>query len=273
MKKRFTPQASETLPFDFHGNAVRVVLHGGIPWFIAKDVCRILEIENSRDAVSRLDDDEKDGVNLPDAIGRIQTMTCISESGLYLLIFSSRKPRAKRFRRWVTSEVLPSIREIGEYRLKKSKEEVPRRFRSIRPSVRAQLLNNAVQAVKLNGADYKDIKTMFLEFCDLVAPQSWEDTSPALGQEEDHTGPMTTESLFSRWATASIVHAEGQGISVSQSYTSFKLWFNKRYQGKVPRLSEFGEWMKDNFHYSRSDTPQFKGIMLQDPGRKPRYKK
>lgn len=271
MKKRFIPQASETLPFDFHGNAVRVVLRGDDPWFVVKDVCRILEIENSRDVISRLDNDEKNTVGIQKRGN--PNMNIVSESGLYALIFTSRKPEAKNFRKWVTSEVLPSIRKTGEYCLKKTKEEIPRRFRSIRPSVRAQLLNNAVQAVKLNGADYKDIKTMFLEFCDLVAPQSWEDTSPALGQEEDHTGPMTTESLFSRWATASIVHAEGQGISVSQSYTSFKLWFNKRYQGKVPRLSEFGEWMKDNFHYSRSDTPQFKGIMLQDPGRKPRYKR
>lgn len=85
------------------------------PWFVAKDVCQILGIANHKDAVSRLDDDERDGVGITDPIGRQQTVTAVSESGLYALIFQSRKPEARKFRKWVTSEVLPSIRKTGMY--------------------------------------------------------------------------------------------------------------------------------------------------------------
>lgn len=82
----------------------------GNPWWVLADVCKALEIGNSRMAACGLDDDEKDGVSITDSIGRMQTVTAINESGLYSLILKSRKPSAKRFKKWVTSEVLPSIR-------------------------------------------------------------------------------------------------------------------------------------------------------------------
>jgi anti-repressor protein len=95
---------------------VRVVIdkHGN-PWWVAKDVCEALGIDNSRQALSRLADDEKDDVILNDAIGRPQNTAVVNESGLYALIFNSRKPEAKAFQKWVTSEVLPSIRKTGSY--------------------------------------------------------------------------------------------------------------------------------------------------------------
>lgn len=89
------------------------------PWFVAKDVCQVLGIEKYRDAVSRLDEDERESV-LVDTLGGIQKMTAVSESGLYSLIFQSRKAEARKFRKWVTSEVLPSIRKKGYYGVKKS---------------------------------------------------------------------------------------------------------------------------------------------------------
>lgn len=92
----------------------------GEPWFVAKDICQVLGIANHKDAVSRLDEDERDGVGITDPIGRQQTVTVVSESGLYALIFQSRKPEARKFRKWVTSEVLPSIRKKGYYGMKKS---------------------------------------------------------------------------------------------------------------------------------------------------------
>ena len=98
---------------------VRFVIIAGIIWFVAADVCRILDLKNHRDAVSRLDDDEKDYVEITDAIGRNRKTLVVNESGLYALIFMSRKPRAKKFRKWVTSEVLPQIRKYGYYTLKK----------------------------------------------------------------------------------------------------------------------------------------------------------
>jgi prophage antirepressor-like protein len=81
---------------------------------VAKDVCEVLGIANARDALQRLDDDEK-GVATTDTLGGKQTLATVYESGLYALIFTSRKEEAKAFRKWVTSEVLPAIRKTGAY--------------------------------------------------------------------------------------------------------------------------------------------------------------
>lgn len=86
----------------------------GQAWFVAGDVCKALGIRNVSDALSRLDDDEK-GVGNTDTLGGIQQVATVNESGLYTLIFRSRKEGAKRFKKWVTSHVLPSIRKHGGY--------------------------------------------------------------------------------------------------------------------------------------------------------------
>lgn len=96
------------------GQSVRVIDRAGEPWFVAADVCQALDVQNSRDAISRLDEDEKDVV-LTDTLGGGQLTNVVSESGLYSLIMGSRKPEAKPFRRWVTHEVLPAIRKNGRY--------------------------------------------------------------------------------------------------------------------------------------------------------------
>ncbi|MGX1096533.1 BRO-N domain-containing protein [Amorphus sp. MBR-141] len=107
--------ARGVVPFDFDGQAVRTVpSDSGEPWFVLADVCRILEISKHRDAAARLDPDERGSV-VVDTLGGPQNVTIINESGLYSLILTSRKPEAKRFKRWVTSEVLPTIRKTGAY--------------------------------------------------------------------------------------------------------------------------------------------------------------
>lgn len=112
------------IPFTYNTKQVRVIEKDGEPWFVAKDVCDILEISNGRDAVSRLDDDEKDAVGITDAIGREQQTTIISESGVYALVFTSRKPEAEQFKRWIRKEVLPSIRKHGAYMTPETIEKV-----------------------------------------------------------------------------------------------------------------------------------------------------
>lgn len=97
---------------------VRTVMQDGEPWFAAADVCKILDIADVKQAIERLDDDERGWYIVPSPGGQ-QTMNCVSESGLYHLIFTSRKEEAKIFRRWVTQEVLPSIRKTGQYSIKK----------------------------------------------------------------------------------------------------------------------------------------------------------
>lgn len=103
--------------FNFGDYQVRTVIKEGEPWFVAKDVCSVLELTNNREAISRLDEDEK-GVNTFYTLGGNQNLTIINESGLYSLILTSRKPEAKAFKKWVTSEVLPSIRKQGKYEVK-----------------------------------------------------------------------------------------------------------------------------------------------------------
>ena len=94
---------------------VRVVMRNNEPWFVGKDVCRVLEITNHHDALKRLDSDEKDGVDITDPIGRPQKVNVINEFGLYSLILGSRKPEARAFKRWITHDILPSIRKTGQY--------------------------------------------------------------------------------------------------------------------------------------------------------------
>ena len=106
---------SNIVAFDFESHDVRILVgQDGEPQFVSADVCNALSIRNSRDAIARLDDDEK-GVAITDTPGGKQELAVINESGLYQLILTSRKPEAKRFKRWVTHEVLPSIRKTGSY--------------------------------------------------------------------------------------------------------------------------------------------------------------
>ena len=100
-------------PFDFEGRQVRIVTDAqGEPWFVAADVLSTISLD--RKALERLDDDEK-GVNSIHTPGGVQEMTTVNEPGLYALVLGSRKAEAKRFKRWVTHEVLPAIRKTGSY--------------------------------------------------------------------------------------------------------------------------------------------------------------
>jgi len=100
-------------PFDFEGRQVRIVTDAqGEPWFVAADVLTTISLD--RKALERLDDDEK-GVNSIHTPGGVQEMTTVNEPGLYALVLGSRKAEAKRFKRWVTHEVLPAIRKTGSF--------------------------------------------------------------------------------------------------------------------------------------------------------------
>ena len=113
----FDEKSNPITLFNFNRIDVRVITKENEPWFVLNDVCKILELENSRNVTARLDNDEKDYVHIMDAIGRERETTIINESGLYSLIIRSRKSEAKHFKKWVTSEVLPSIRKTGGYLL------------------------------------------------------------------------------------------------------------------------------------------------------------
>lgn len=105
---------SNIVPFDYHGQQVRVTGTKENPLWVLADVCKVLDISNPRNVSARLEDDEK-GVRQIDTLGGKQKVSVVTESGLYAVILRSDKPEAKPFRKWITSEVLPSIRKTGSY--------------------------------------------------------------------------------------------------------------------------------------------------------------
>lgn len=109
-------EAGTSLPteYTFSGTQIRTFVLNGIPYFVATDVCCCLSISNNRDALCCLEEDEKLMSVVPTS-GQRRSLWLVNESGLYHLIFQSRKPEAKTFRKWVTSEVLPELRRSGSY--------------------------------------------------------------------------------------------------------------------------------------------------------------
>ncbi|OMF21872.1 BRO family protein [Paenibacillus sp. FSL H8-0259] len=104
-----------TKVFTYESAEVRTVTVKGEPWFVAKDVCAVLDVGNPSQALTRLDDDERNTIILNEGIRGNPNVTIVSESGLYSLILGSRKPEARAFKRWITHEVIPSIRKTGMY--------------------------------------------------------------------------------------------------------------------------------------------------------------
>lgn len=105
--------------FKFENQEVRFVGTAENPWWVAADICTILELDNVSQALTRLDEDEKGYIILNDPLGNEKNYRTVNESGLYSLILSSRKTQAKKFKKWITSEVLPAIRKTGSYSISK----------------------------------------------------------------------------------------------------------------------------------------------------------
>jgi prophage antirepressor-like protein len=116
---------NEVIPLDWESNRIRMMMIKGDDWWFATDACCVLGIKNTPHAVDRLDDDEKMTIVTNDSHsgtrGGAQSFNLVNQSGLYSLIFTSRRPEAKRFKRWVTHEVLPEIRRTGTYSLLSSR--------------------------------------------------------------------------------------------------------------------------------------------------------
>ncbi len=135
--KNFSSEVPATLQDVLYQSSVRIrtMFIDGEPWFVANDVCELLEFANPRDAYSRLDDFEK-GVGNADTLGGVQQMNIVNESGLYHLCFISRKSEAQIFRRWVTQDLLPTLRKTGRYEIgtPKRRRLLPRDRDSIDPA-------------------------------------------------------------------------------------------------------------------------------------------
>ena len=136
MKELANQQAAHLQVFynESENVSIRTTMIDDEPWFVAKDVCMLLDLSNPRDILAKVLDDDEKGVDTIYTPGGKQQMSIINESGLYHLIFVSRKPEAKAIRRWVTGTVLPSIRRTGSYTVGSQPEERTRlplpRFRA-----------------------------------------------------------------------------------------------------------------------------------------------
>lgn len=108
--------------FSYNGRQIRTVIRDGEPWWVAKDVCDVLDVGNITEALRRLDEDEFSITEVTDSIGRMQSSYVVNEPGLYSLILKSRKPEAKAFKRWITHEVIPAIRKTGSYTMQPQSE-------------------------------------------------------------------------------------------------------------------------------------------------------
>lgn len=146
--------------FNFESLPVRATSRNGEIWFVAADVCAALEITNPRHAVSRLDDDEK-GVITVDTLGGPQETVIISESGLYSLTLTSRKEEAKRFKRWITHEVLPAIRKTGGYAKPTADAERIKLAHSLAAEVAAVASRTVFEAVLSDDSSWKHDRWMF----------------------------------------------------------------------------------------------------------------
>lgn len=139
---------------------VRTTVVDGEPWFVGKDIALALGYINTKDALSRhVDADDKGGSRITTPSGE-QEMTIINESGLYSLVLSSKLPTAKKFKRWVTSEVLPAIRKTGSYSVKQAEQDKTREMRAeamLRNSISKQA-KMMLEIAKMSGVKtYQDV--------------------------------------------------------------------------------------------------------------------
>lgn len=136
---------------------VRIVPVDGELMFVAKDVCDCLEITKHRDAISRLDSDERGSVKL-DTPGGKQDIAAINEYGLYNLVLSSRKPEAKEFKRWITHDVIPAIRKTGSYSMV-IPQTLPEALRAYADEVESHNATKAIVAQQEQQiAEFKPVK-------------------------------------------------------------------------------------------------------------------
>lgn len=152
--------------FNYGDNPVRTIEQDGEVWFVAKDICDILDIKNARDAIKSLDDDEKMASEIATpSNGGHSKLNLISESGLYALVFKSLKPEAKEFRRWVTGTVLPQIRKTGAYSIQ---QEQPTTKALPDANLRAEIDN-----VKKRIAFYQETLKAYMTFERSFVPKEY----------------------------------------------------------------------------------------------------
>ena len=250
---------NEIMPFMFGESVVRVITdENGEPWFVAKDVCRVLGLENNRDAVSSLDEDEKITVANPDGNPRAgipHRYVVISESGLYALVFRSRKPQARDFSRWVRKEILPALRKTGRYEVpgRQPVLEPPASFPPealrLRPAMRQKLWRDALNTARLDDGGTPAALRWFAYLCGMVAAMP-----PAPTPARDKV-----RAFF--WQCCE--QAQDYRVAAGTLYGAFCRWCKETGQGDVPSMKAFGILMQEFAQRCRSNGSFYDGVRLK----------
>lgn len=218
---------NELQTFTYNSTQVRTLERNGEPWFVLKDVCDILGVSNVTQAAARLDEDERSMFN----IGRQGKVNIISESGLYNVILRSDKPEAKPFRKWVTAEVLPSIRKTGSYNAKAEKPSKALEIKEMNAKVR---LSN--QFLKLSK-----VETLSAEYKNILAAKAAE----VLTGTQIIPLPKSQQKMYSAGDIGKMFGLSANKIGRIANEHGLK-------------TDEYGEWYRDKSPYSSTEVDTFR---------------
>ena len=218
--------------WNYESSEIRTVQMNGEPWWVLADVCKVLEISNSRNVSNRLEADEK-GVTLVDTLGGAQQVTIINESGLYAVILRSDKPQAKTFRKWVTNEVLPSIRKHGAYMT----GQTPERIKALEVkemNARVRMSNQFLKLANVDASMSKDYKAI------LIAK-----SAQVLAGEEILPLPKAQQKMYTATEIGNMFGVSKQKIGAIANQYGLK-------------IAEYGEFYKDKSPYSNKEVDAFR---------------
>ena len=259
------------IPFIYEDKPVRIIMdEKNDPWWVAMDVCNVLGIVNARHAIAALDDDEKqtlpvlpNTVALNDSIPAKRgnpSINIINEPGLYTLIIRSDKPKARLFRRWITHEVLPSIRKTGSYATllpekenegakgvdRQIPEHVWQKIRSagqnVRPGNRLKLLHMACQMNRLDQSVSATRAGVLLDYAELCTNIMMCPDTPR-DKLDDSVSDFIDQCCFQEKAAK---------VQATDIYNRFVTWYHENLGDETPTVSWFGRHLAERFRKNKS---------------------
>ena len=243
------PSNTSPVPFAFGDHLVRIICgEDGEPWFVAKDVALVLGYSDTDQAIRT---HCKAGSTYPvEMTGQVRHIKIIPERDVYRLIFRSRLPAAEHFEEWVVGEVLPSIRKTGSYRKAEavtspmqlaSASDLPPVAQSLKPQLRATVLNCALQAAKLDNAGAESIMHYFEQFALLVGSQ------PSAARPISSGKYPLAEERVEEFVKTRCTLEDNASTGATVLYEAFHNWHTEKYGRPVPKQKVFGRIMGDYF--------------------------
>lgn len=259
-------QENQMVPFAFGDSMVRVRMdENGNPWWVAKDVAVILGLQNIRQNLAELDDDEKITVSNTDGNPRAgipHQYALVSESGLYALVFRSRKPEAKVFSKWVRSEVLPALRKTGRYETPHTTQENPtgpeeetfgddRLFSpavlQLESSQRIRLLEQATSMAKEEGWGVHEMEEYFVRLCTMTGK----------------TKRDPKRERIQRFIAQCMTRIPGQNLPFMRVYAAFYEWWEANERGPVPGSKSLATELRRYFEPQKSNVSKYRDCALR----------